>query len=789
LHQPVVEKDESETRTMKNHTFHAIGTLVVLALTAIQGFTQTTYEPYTFTTLAGGGGYSTNFVGNAGRLNLPFGIATDSVGNVYVADQWSGTIRKVTPAGDVTELAGRAGSFGSVDGAGNAAQLEPPQGVAVDGAGNLYVGDNNNTIRKVTPDGTVTTLAGLAGTSGNANGPGSAARFNFLCGVAVDGATNVYVADAGNSLIRKMTAAGTNWVMTTLAGRAGVIGSVDGTNSAARFNWPQDLAVDSVGNIYVADTDNHTIRMVTPAGVVTTLAGRAGVFGFADGTNSSARFWEPKGIDVDSKGNIYVADNAHHTIRKVTPVGTNWVVTTIAGLQRKFGSADGIGNAARFAGPWDVAVDRTGQLYVADGANHLIRKMTLVETNWVVTTLAGLEGNYGSTNATGSKAQFAGPSGVAVDRGGNIYVADQINYTIRKISPEQEVTTLAGLAGYGGNASGTNSDARFWPNGLAVDSATNIYVADSWNNLIRKVRPDGTNWITTTLAGRPVVDWDNGGSEDGPGSNARFFHPMGVAVDRGDNVYVADALNSTIRKITPAGVVTTLAGSAGAFGSANGTGSAARFSFPSSVSVDSATNVYVADTWNHTIRKVTPARVVTTIAGLAGNAGANDGSRTAARFAYPSGIAVDLVGNLYVTDAYNNTVRKLTPIGTNWLVTTLGGMSDFFGTTDGTGNAARFGNPTGVAVDLAGNVYVADFYFNTIRKGYAPLKILNSGFTAGQFGFDISGPPGQSVVVEASLDLVDWLPAWTNTIGERTLIFSDPQKGVIPRRFYRARTP
>jgi hypothetical protein len=201
------------------------------------------------------------------------------------------------------------------------------------------------------------------------------------------------------------------------------------------------------------------------------------------------------------------------------------------------------------------------------------------------------------------------------------------------------------------------------------------------------------------------------------------------------------------------------------------------------VAEDSATNIYVTDTWNHTIRKITPARMVTTIAGQAVTSGSADGIGSAARFIYPSGIAVDNATNLYVADSYNNTIRELTPIGTNWMVTTLGGMSGFYGTADGAGSAARFGNPNGVAVDSAGNLYVADYYFNTIRKGYAPPRIFNSTFVAGQFRFDVTAPPGQSVIVEASPDLMSWLPVWTNT---SSLDFSDSQSGGFSNRFYRS---
>jgi hypothetical protein len=239
--------------------------------------------------------------------------------------------------------------------------------------------------------------------------------------------------------------------------------------------------------------------------------------------------------------------------------------------------------------------------------------------------------------------------------------------------------------------------------------------------------------------------------------------------------------------------VTTLAGLAGNSGSTDGIGSAARFGAgiggPTGVAVDSAGNVYVADTENHTIRKVTPLGAVTTLAGLAGSFGTADGTGSAARFRAPLGVAVDRANNVYVADTFNHTIRKMTAAG---VVTTLAGLPAFFdGSADGTGSAARFSNPQGVAVDSVGNIYVADS--STIRKGSpVPMGFLlfgpRIGFNAGPFGLFLRGPGGQSVVVEGSTDLMSWLPLWTNTI-VGALNFVDPQSGVYSNRFYRAFLP
>ena len=676
--------------------------------------TRATAQEYTFTTLAGPpdvGDGDADGPGSLARFRVPQGAAADSAGNVYVADSVNHTIRKVTPGGVVTTLAGLATSHGSADGAGSAARFFSPMGVAVDSAGNVYVADSlNHTIRKVTPAGVVTTLAGLAGSYGSDDGTGSAARFNQPYGVAVDSAGNVYVADTGNDTIRKVAPGG---VVTTLAGLAGNRGSADGTGSDARFYNPYGVAADSAGNLYVADTSNHTIRKVTPGNLVTTLAGLAGNAGSANGTGSSARFSAPEGVAVDSAGNVYVAENSNHTIRKVTPGG---VVTTLAGLAGSYGSADGTGSNARFYYPRGVAADSAGNLYVADTYNRTIRKVT---PGGVVTTLAGVAGSYGSADGTGSAAQFYVPYGVAVDSAGNVYVADSCNGTIRKVTPAGVVTTLAGLAESYGSADGSGSLARFAaPCGVAVDSAGNVYVGDTGNETIRKITPGG---VVTTLAGLA----GSYGSADGTGSGARFSDPRGVALDSAGNVYVADFFNHTIRKVTPGGVVTTLAGLAGSHGSDDGTGSAARFYHPWGVAVDSAGNVYVAEYMNHTIRKVTPGGVVTTLAGLAGNSGSADGAGSAARFYFPEGVAVDSAGNVYVADYYNSTMRKVTPGG---VVTTLAGVENNIslpggmllvhaGNVHGTGSDARFCHPAAVAMDSAGNVYVTDSGNCNIRLG------------------------------------------------------------------------
>ncbi len=596
------------------------------------------------TTLAGFSGRNgyADGVGVAAKFNQPKHVAVDLQGNVYVAEDANAVVRKITPTGEVSTLAGLAGHHGYEDGLGSAARFSGLKGIAVDRAGTVYVSVSLRTIRAISPQGVVTTIAGRQETFESIDGAGLNAGFGRLGPMAFDADQNLYIID-GKS-VRKMTP---ERVVTTLAGHPTAGGLVNATGTAARFGSLTSIACDAQGNVIVSDWDNSLIRKISPAGVVTTWAGVHGQTGSNNGSLQEATFEMPLAVTVDATGNGYVAEQANSTIRKISVSGE---VSTFAGAINLSGSADGIGPAARFTGPTGVAVDSAGTIYIADRDNHVIRRVV----GSAVTTLAGVPRQIGSTDGVGSAARFYYPTDVAVDRSGNVYVLDMGNSTIRKVTPSGMVTTLAGSAGSLGSNDGVGASARFgftgW-GGIAMSPTDVLFVADGFGCMIRTVLPDGT---VTTYAGKPGV----GITQDGTRETATFSFTQDVAVDSKGNVFVAEGFGHALRKIAPDGKVTTVAGHPEEFGTNDGPALEARFRSVASLAVDQFDNLLISDSGNYVIRRMTPGGSVSTIGGFAGYAGMHDGVGADARFGIPAGLAVGPSGTLYVADRHYNAVRQ-----------------------------------------------------------------------------------------------------------------------------------
>ena len=621
----------------------------------------------------------------------PLGAAADSQGNVFFTSL--NCVFKIDGNGALSRVAGTSrGDYSGDGGPATSAMLSFPSGVAVDASGNLFIADlGNNRIRKLTPAGLITTVAGngILGYSGD-GGPATSAELDRPSDVAVDASGNLFIADNGNNRIRKVTAAG---IITTVTGSGSAGYSGDGGSAAsAELDLPWGVAVDASGNLFIADYGNSRIRKVTVAGIITTVAGNGSTGYSGDGgPGTSAQLDGPNGVTVDASGNLFIADSISDRIRKLTPAG---IITTVAGNGFFGYSGDGgPATSLSLSQPVGVAIDTSGNLFIADYSNSRIRKVTL---GGIITTVAGNGlGDYSGDGGPATSAVLFGPTGVAIDTSGNLFIADILNNRIRKVTPAGIITTVAGNGsfGYSGDDGPATSAQLYYPNGVAVDTSGNLFIADTQNNAIRKVTPAGI--ITTTYG--------------------VYSGPSGVAIDTSGNLFIADTYNCEIHKVTPGGTITTVAGN-GSLGYSGDGGLAilAELNLPWGVAVDASDNLFIAEYGNNRIRKVTPAGIITTVAGNGHYGYSGDGGpATSGQLAEPSGVAVDTSGNLFIADSNNSRIRKVTPAG---IITTIAGNGFFSYSGDG-GPAvgARLDYPTGVAVDTSGNVFIADTQNNAIR--------------------------------------------------------------------------
>lgn len=685
-------------------------------------------QQYLVSTIAGGTAPPTPTAATSASIGDPPRVATDSSGNVYFGSLHS--VFRVDPSGTLTRVAGTGRSGYTGDGGpATSAQLQGPDGIAVDSAGNLYIADRTaNVVRKVSGDN-ITTYAGTgyAGYSGDGLAA-SAAELDGPTGVAVDAAGNLFIADTNNSAVRKVAP---NGAISTVAGNgpAGYSGD-GGAATVAALNGPQGVAVDGAGNLYIADSGNNRVRVVSPNGTISTFAGTGlatysgdniGGTGITSssgdgGPATKSSVVIPTAVAVDSAGNVYIADYGNSKIRVVT----NGIIRSIAGSNNGVAPVPGETAASvRLNGPTGVAVDSMGNVYLAEGSIGSGSGLAIgdfriweISAAGVFTAAAGNGlASYSGDGGPAAVAQIDVPGAVAVDPAGNFYIADSLNHRVRKISTAGVITTVAGTgaAGYSGDGGAATSAQLNNPMGVAADAYGDIFIADTGNNRIRKVTASG---IIYTVAGNGNAGFFGDG---GQGPLAALHAPENVAVDAAGNLYIADTGNHRVRAATQTLIMRTIAGTGSAgFSGDGGPAVNAELNSPAAVALDSAGNVYIADRDNGRVRVVNRAGTIATVAGSANANGIGDGaSAVAAALAAPQGVAVDGAGDIFVSDTGHNRVREVFANGT--IVTIAGNGNRGYAGDGGPAAGAQFNAPLALALDGAGNAYVADSANNAVR--------------------------------------------------------------------------
>ncbi len=693
-------------------------------------------------------------------INAPissfFGLSTDTQGNVIFADYGNHMVSRLNADGTITVLAGNGiEGFSGDNGPALSASLDRPASAVMDAAGNLYIYDTSFArIRRVTPDGIIRTYAGNGnfGYTGD-GGPATKASIENNGRLAIDPAGNLYLTDGAANVVRQITPAG---IISTYAGNGmGVHNgdNVPATQAAIALGSGQ-IVCDAAGNLYIAEDGASLIRKVSPAAVgqapiITTVAG-TGVPGYKDGPALSAQFDGALGLGIDGAGNLYVGDQNSHVVRLITPAG---VVSTIAGSRASFGYAGDGGPAlkATFRFPTGIAVDAKGNININDSGNLRIRAIN-PGTN-IVTTFAG-NGLWRTTpdGAPATQAYFFGPRQISFDSKGNLLIADSGTYRVRRVNTDGTFQTLAGdgASGYGGVDGPATKALLNYPRMAVADSSGNVYIADSGASVVYRIGPLGNLTAFAGVANNPGYGGDNG-----PAAKALINGPFALAFDARGNLYIAEGYGNCIRKVAPdiGNTITTFAGACGKFGFSgdNGPATQARLNSPEAIVFDAQGDMLVADNNNNRIRKITPAGVISTIAGTGANtSNGNGGAATAAGVSEPDSLAVDPQGTIYFTEGIGTHVRLITPGGT---------MSAFAGSTfrplagdGGAASAAAFG-AAGLALDASGNLYISDLFNDRIRIVLASPPTLAVAQTSLSFTADSGGAPTppQAVVVSSTL--------------------------------------
>jgi predicted phage tail protein/sugar lactone lactonase YvrE len=692
---------------------------MVLTILVLGGLLPATAAPNDITTVVGRPDSGDGGPGTGALVQSPEDVATDAAGNVYVADTYNHRIRKVTPGGTTSTVAGNGMSGFSGDGGpATSARLRFPEGVWVDTGGNIFIADSgNHRVRKVDTAGNISTVAGngTAGFGGD-GGAATAAQLNDPEDVTTDPAGNLYIADNQNHRVRRVSTGGT---ITTFAGNGieGYAGD-NGAATSARLNDPTGVAYNTAsGVLYISDTDNNRIRQVSSGGTITTYTG-TGTAGDVDHPQlTKCQINSPERISYGS-GGLFIVDTDNSKIKFVNSAGA---MSTVAGNGATGFTGDGgPSTAASFDEPAGVAPGTSGSFpfFVADRDNHRIRRVVA----GTITTFAGKD-HYGGDGGPGVDAALNRPFGVSVDASGNLLIADTYNHRVRRLSGGT-VTTIAGTGtpGFSGDGGSALSANLFFPYDVASDLAGNVYVADTQNDRVRRITPAG-NISTVAGNGTPGFSGDGGAA-----TAAQLDFPIGLDVDAAGNLFIADLGNNRVRRVTPGGTISTVAGSAtSGFCGDGGPATAACLDDPTDVEVDASGNLYISVYSSHRVRKVS-AGIIRTVAGNGSVVNSGDGGpATSAGLAAPVGVAVDGAGNIFIAASSGNRIRKVDLAGD---ISTVAGSGTFgFSGDGGPAILGEMSFPARVALDAEGNFYVADTFNNRIRMVAALGELPGPTFT------------------------------------------------------------
>lgn len=722
--------------------------------------------------------------GSSAAVSAPVGnvsaVTEDSQGNIYFCDVTTDRVYEVDGNGILTPFAGSGTQgYGGDGGPATSAALFNPRGLALDPAGNLYIADTGNfRIRKVNTAGIISTVAGngVSGFAGD-GGLAIAASFGPFTRIALDNALNIYISDPSNHRIRKVT---TDGLMHTFAGN-GANGSTGDGGAAlqASMEYPDGLAFDAAGSLYVADLDANRVRKIVAnsAATISTIAGSGAQGESGDGgLATQARLNGPAGVALEGISALVIADQFGSRIRSVD-LNTG-LISTLAGMTGQVGMAGDGGPAvnASLYSPLDLFIPTNTAgpvVLIADFNNFRVREIA----NGVISTVAG-DGNYGYTGDGGiaTDANLPAPDGIVVDARGNANVCDTFANRVRTIDPFGIINLTAGTGtpGYGGDNGPAVAALLADCQGIALDSVGNLYIADTHNRRIRKISPSG---VINTVAGNGV---NNFGGDGGQAVNAELSGPQGVAVDAHGNIYIADTGNNRIREVTASGVITTIAGTAisGYAGDGNFAISA-QLNGPERVALDPAGNIYFTDNGNNVVRRVSTVGIITTVAGNGQYGYSGDGGLAiAAMLANPIGLTIDALGGILIADADNRLIRRVDPDGT--IATIAGNGSNALSGDGRPPLSTGFGSPADVAVDAAGNIYIADPGNGRVRRIQpkpSSLVLSDTGLTFVTAVDGISAATRVVNILNGGAGSISWSVATTLLSGRAGWLSVSPVQG------------